>query len=65
MKTMGRSFVRLWKGTLISLEEILRVFFIRKNRPFLLLLPILLLVALLLAIVSSSGVLAPFVYPLF
>jgi hypothetical protein len=37
----------------------------RRSRRFLVLLPFLLVIALLLAIVASSGALAPFVYPLF
>jgi hypothetical protein len=37
----------------------------RRNRRFLVLLPLFLLLSLLLAIVASSGALAPFVYPLF
>ena len=37
----------------------------KRHRRFLVLLPALLLVAVALAIVSSSGALAPFVYPLF
>ena len=37
----------------------------KRNRRFLILLPFFLVISMLLAIVASSGALAPFVYPLF
>lgn len=37
----------------------------RRNRRFLVLLPFFLVIALMLAVIASSGALAPFVYPLF
>jgi hypothetical protein len=52
-------------GILTTLREIFGAFAIKRHRRFLLLLPILLMIAVLLAVISSSGLLAPFVYPLF
>ena len=37
----------------------------KRHRRFLILLPVLLLVAIAIAVISSSGALAPFAYPLF
>ena len=53
------------QGIALSVSELFRAMIARRHRRLLPLLPVLLIVALMLAIVSSSGVLAPFVYPLF
>ena len=37
----------------------------QKSRRYLILVPIFMVVALLMAVVSTSGALAPFIYPLF
>jgi hypothetical protein len=37
----------------------------KRRRRFLILLPVLLFVAIAIAVITSSGALAPFVYPLF
>jgi hypothetical protein len=62
---MSRSISARWKGTLMTVGEIFRAIAPKRHRRFMILLPVLLLLAVLLAVVSSSGVLAPFVYPLF
>jgi hypothetical protein len=49
----------------MSLRDVVATLVRQKQRRFLLILPVLLLIGLLLAIASSSGVLAPFLYPLF
>lgn len=52
-------------GGASSLREVFGAFTRRRGRRFLVLLPFLLAISLVLAIVASSGALAPFVYPLF
>lgn len=53
------------QGIFLSVSEIFGSMSKRRSRRLLPILPILLVIALLLGIISSSGVLAPFVYPLF
>jgi hypothetical protein len=48
-----------------SLRDMVGALAQRRQRWLLILLPVLLVISLLLAIVSSSGALAPFLYPLF
>jgi hypothetical protein len=48
-----------------SVRDVIGALAQRRQRWLLVLLPVLLLIAVLLAIVSSSGALAPFLYPLF
>ncbi len=48
-----------------SVGDLVVAFVRRRARLLLLLLPAILLFSLVLAIVSSSGALAPFIYPLF
>lgn len=62
---MIRRTVNHIRGIALTLSEVLGSFVKRRNRRFLILLPILMILAALLAIASSSSVLAPFVYPLF
>jgi hypothetical protein len=49
----------------ISVQDLVVAFVRRRARLLLLLLPAILLFSLVLAMVSSSGALAPFIYPLF
>ncbi len=53
------------RGILSSIREVVGATSTRRSRRFLLLLPILLIFAVVLALITSSGALAPFVYPLF
>jgi hypothetical protein len=53
------------KSVVMSIRDVTEVMFQRKQRKLLLVLCVLLALGLVLAIVSSSGVLAPFLYPLF
>lgn len=57
----------VWLAQSIGLAvwELARAFLTRPLKRLLALLPALLLVSIVLALISSSGVLAPFVYPLF
>jgi hypothetical protein len=53
-------------AVVLSVSELTREFAAkRRNRRFLFLLPALLVLALVMAVIGSAGVLAPFVYPLF
>jgi len=60
-----RAYNAIW-STIKSAAEVLGTLSAqRRNRRYLILVPIFMMVALLLAIVSTSGALAPFIYPLF
>ncbi|WP_434628044.1 hypothetical protein [Chromobacterium sp. CV08] len=57
----------LWiiQGVFSSIIEIFKDLNKGGRRMLLFMLPTLLVIALLLAVISSSGILAPFLYPLF
>lgn len=57
--------VWMLKSISMSVAEIVKSFLKRRTASLLLVLPVMLLFALALALISSSGVLAPFIYPLF
>jgi hypothetical protein len=60
------SFFSMFLGIVDSVLELVREFWRRrKHRRLLILLPVLLLLASVMALIGSAGVLAPFVYPLF
>lgn len=52
-------------GAISTIGEIFGSLMRKRHRRFLILLPVLLLLAIAIAVISSSGALAPFVYPLF
>ncbi|WP_374674252.1 hypothetical protein [Ideonella sp.] len=52
-------------SALKTLADLFLVLRQRRHRRFLLLFPVLALIAMVMAAISSSGALAPFVYPLF
>lgn len=52
-------------SALRTIAQLFTVLRRRRHRRFLLLLPALVLIAAAMTLVSSSGALAPFVYPLF
>lgn len=62
---MSRSIANRAKGILTTVGEIVGTVVSRRHRRFVLLLPVLGLLALVIALITSSGALAPFVYPLF
>lgn len=53
------------RGIFSTVREVVGATTTRRSRRFLLLLPILLIFAIVIALITSSGALAPFVYPLF
>jgi len=60
------SLISTLTGIFDSVVEIVREFGRRRtHRRFFLILPLLLLLAIIMALIGSAGVLAPFVYPLF
>ena len=62
---INRAYNFVW-STVKSIAEMLGTLSgSRRNRRFLILVPIFMVAALLLAIVTTSGALAPFIYPLF
>ena len=61
---MIRIFSRA-SGALATIGELFGAMLRRRHRRFLILFPVLMLVAVVIALISSSGALAPFVYPLF
>jgi hypothetical protein len=53
------------QGVGSTVVDLVKALFQSRTRRMVLILPVLLLIALVFALVSSSGVLAPFLYPLF
>lgn len=62
---MSRSITARAKGVLLTIREIFSAVLKKRHRRFIVLLPFLMIIAMVLAVITSSGVLAPFVYPLF
>lgn len=62
---INRAYDFIW-STIKSIAELLTALSgKRRSKRFFILVPLFMVVALLLAIVSTSGALAPFIYPLF
>lgn len=57
--------MRTVMSVVMSIGDIFATFARNRLKRYLIILPVLFIVALLLSIISSSGVLAPFLYPLF
>ena len=62
---MSRSILQRTRGILTTIGEIVSAVMTKRHRRFMILLPVLLALAVIIALITSSGALAPFVYPLF
>jgi len=62
---INRAYNAIWSTVKSTAEMLSTLSGKRRNRRYLILVPIFMIVALLLAIVSTTGALAPFIYPLF
>jgi len=52
-------------SALTTVGEVFGALLRKRHRRFMILFPVLMLLAVVIAVISSSGALAPFVYPLF